>query len=75
MRIGIAFGSGGSQSLPATEWPGVSSWLVCFFLSYLILFIYGAFVEIYCTFGSAATLETVVPADVKANSMIQWISG
>ncbi|XP_019457985.1 PREDICTED: extended synaptotagmin-1-like isoform X2 [Lupinus angustifolius] len=27
VRIGIAFGSGGSQSLPATEWPGVSSWL------------------------------------------------
>lgn len=30
VRIGIAFGSGGSQSLPATELPGVSSWLVCF---------------------------------------------
>ncbi|KAL3818150.1 hypothetical protein ACJIZ3_004055 [Penstemon smallii] len=28
IRIGIAFGSGGSQSLPATELPGVSSWLV-----------------------------------------------
>ncbi|KAK9071840.1 hypothetical protein SSX86_008270 [Deinandra increscens subsp. villosa] len=28
VRIGIAFGSGGSQSLPATELPGVSSWLV-----------------------------------------------
>uniref|UniRef100_A0A368UHP9 C2 domain-containing protein n=2 Tax=Glycine max TaxID=3847 RepID=A0A368UHP9_SOYBN len=27
VRIGVAFGSGGSQSLPATEWPGVSSWL------------------------------------------------
>ncbi|XP_004512919.1 uncharacterized protein [Cicer arietinum] len=27
VRVGIAFGSGGSQSLPATEWPGVSSWL------------------------------------------------
>jgi hypothetical protein len=29
VRIGVAFGSGGSQSLPATELPGVSSWLVC----------------------------------------------
>ncbi|KAM1186747.1 hypothetical protein ACFX2G_016191 [Malus domestica] len=28
VRIGIAFGSGGSQALPATELPGVSSWLV-----------------------------------------------
>lgn len=28
VRIGVAFGSGGSQSLPATEWPVVSSWLV-----------------------------------------------
>nr|GLL21967.1 synaptotagmin-5-like isoform X2 [Ipomoea trifida] len=28
VRIGIAFGSGGSQSLPATEVPGVSAWLV-----------------------------------------------
>ncbi|TYG91919.1 hypothetical protein ES288_A12G301600v1 [Gossypium darwinii] len=28
VRISIAFGSGGSQSLPATELPGVSSWLV-----------------------------------------------
>ncbi|XP_051114679.1 synaptotagmin-5-like [Andrographis paniculata] len=28
VRIGVAFGSGGSQSLPATELPGVSSWLV-----------------------------------------------
>ncbi|ESW24745.1 hypothetical protein PHAVU_004G156400 [Phaseolus vulgaris] len=27
VRIGVAFGSGGSQSLPATEWPVVSSWL------------------------------------------------
>ncbi|KAF5186642.1 Multiple c2 and transmembrane domain-containing protein [Thalictrum thalictroides] len=27
VRIGIAFGSGGSQTLPATELPGVSSWL------------------------------------------------
>ncbi|XLS89392.1 hypothetical protein HN51_065400 [Arachis hypogaea] len=31
VRIGIAFGSGGSQSLPATEWPNVSSCLVCFY--------------------------------------------
>ncbi|KDP20126.1 hypothetical protein JCGZ_05895 [Jatropha curcas] len=28
VRIGVAFGSGGSQSLPATELPVVSSWLV-----------------------------------------------
>lgn len=28
VRIGVAFGSGVSQSLPATELPGVSSWLV-----------------------------------------------
>ncbi|XP_048444016.1 extended synaptotagmin-1 isoform X2 [Pyrus x bretschneideri] len=28
VRIGVAFGSGGSQALPATELPGVSSWLV-----------------------------------------------
>ncbi|KAL0324393.1 UNVERIFIED_CONTAM: Multiple C2 and transmembrane domain-containing protein 1 [Sesamum calycinum] len=27
VRLGVAFGSGGSQSLPATELPGVSSWL------------------------------------------------
>ncbi|KAL5054911.1 hypothetical protein RYX36_035593 [Vicia faba] len=27
VRVGVAFGSGGSQSLPATEWPGVSSWM------------------------------------------------
>ncbi|KAM7267043.1 hypothetical protein ACFE04_009209 [Oxalis oulophora] len=27
-KIGIAFGTGGSQSLPATELPGVSPWLV-----------------------------------------------
>lgn len=33
VRIGVAFGSGGSQSLPATELPGVSSWLVCVLLS------------------------------------------
>ncbi|XP_058179186.1 uncharacterized protein LOC131297966 isoform X6 [Rhododendron vialii] len=31
VRIGVAFGSGGSQSLPATELPGVSSWLVKLF--------------------------------------------
>ncbi|WOL02840.1 hypothetical protein Cni_G11559 [Canna indica] len=28
IRIGVAFGSGGSQTLPATELPVVSSWLV-----------------------------------------------
>ncbi|XP_075508656.1 uncharacterized protein LOC142545378 isoform X1 [Primulina tabacum] len=28
VRIGVAFGSGVSQSLPATELPGVSSWLI-----------------------------------------------
>ncbi|XP_038994380.1 synaptotagmin-5-like [Hibiscus syriacus] len=28
VRITVAFGSGGSQSLPATELPGVSSWLI-----------------------------------------------
>lgn len=28
VRIGVAFGSGGSQTLPATELPGVSFWLV-----------------------------------------------
>lgn len=33
VRIGIAFGSGGSQS--ATELPGVSPWLVCFIKSNL----------------------------------------
>ncbi|KAE9467101.1 hypothetical protein C3L33_00987, partial [Rhododendron williamsianum] len=31
VRIGVAFGRGGSQSLPATELPGVSSWLVKLF--------------------------------------------
>ncbi|XP_022924106.1 synaptotagmin-5-like [Cucurbita moschata] len=36
VRIGIAFGSGGSQSLPATELPGVSSWLVKFFTDTLV---------------------------------------
>ena len=34
VRIGVAFGSGGSQSLPATELPGVSSWLVKYFNSH-----------------------------------------
>ncbi|KAI0492503.1 hypothetical protein KFK09_026776 [Dendrobium nobile] len=28
VRIGVAFGSGNGQTLPATELPGVSSWLV-----------------------------------------------
>ncbi|XP_048445693.1 synaptotagmin-2 isoform X1 [Pyrus x bretschneideri] len=36
VRIGIAFGSGGSQSLPATELPGVSSWLVKIFTDTLV---------------------------------------
>ncbi|KAJ6676972.1 hypothetical protein OIU85_010181 [Salix viminalis] len=36
VRIGVAFGSGGSQSLPATELPGVSSWLVKVFTDTLI---------------------------------------
>ncbi|KAH7851027.1 hypothetical protein Vadar_006275 [Vaccinium darrowii] len=36
VRIGVAFGSGGSQSLPATELPGVSSWLVKLFTDTLI---------------------------------------
>ncbi|XP_015966672.1 synaptotagmin-5 [Arachis duranensis] len=36
VRIGIAFGSGGSQSLPATEWPGVSSWLEKLFTDTLV---------------------------------------
>ncbi|KAJ1379535.1 Synaptotagmin-like mitochondrial-lipid-binding domain [Sesbania bispinosa] len=36
VRIGIAFGSGGSQSLPATEWPGVSSWLEKLFADTLV---------------------------------------
>ena len=34
VRLGVAFGSGGSQSLPATELPGVSSWLVGFLANY-----------------------------------------
>ncbi|KAJ4713403.1 Synaptotagmin like [Melia azedarach] len=36
VRIGVAFGSGGSQSLPATELPGVSSWLVKIFNETLV---------------------------------------
>ncbi|XP_059455671.1 multiple C2 domain and transmembrane region protein 8-like isoform X2 [Corylus avellana] len=36
VRIGVAFGSGGSQSLPATELPGVSSWLVKLFNETLV---------------------------------------
>ncbi|CAA7397692.1 unnamed protein product [Spirodela intermedia] len=31
VKIGVAFGTGGSQSLPATELPGVSTWLVKLF--------------------------------------------
>lgn len=37
VRIGVAFGSGGSQSLPATELPGVSSWLVRFLTFYFCI--------------------------------------
>ncbi|KAE9588223.1 hypothetical protein Lal_00002845 [Lupinus albus] len=36
VKIGIAFGSGGSQSLPATEWPGVSYWLEKLFVDSLV---------------------------------------
>ncbi|KAK6921178.1 C2 domain [Dillenia turbinata] len=36
VRIGVAFGKGGSQSLPATELPGVSSWLVKIFTNTLV---------------------------------------
>uniref|UniRef100_A0A2P2KH32 SMP-LTD domain-containing protein n=1 Tax=Rhizophora mucronata TaxID=61149 RepID=A0A2P2KH32_RHIMU len=36
VRIGIAFGSGGSQSLPATELPGVSLWLNKIFTDTLV---------------------------------------
>ncbi|KAK6925260.1 C2 domain [Dillenia turbinata] len=36
VRIGVAFGKGGSQSLPATELPGVSSWLVKIFTDTLV---------------------------------------
>ncbi|GAB2225393.1 hypothetical protein Droror1_Dr00006185 [Drosera rotundifolia] len=35
VSIGVAFGSGGGQSLPATELPGVSSWLVKVFTDLL----------------------------------------
>lgn len=28
VRIGVAFGSGGSQAVPGMELPGVSTWLV-----------------------------------------------
>ncbi|OAY67133.1 Synaptotagmin-5 [Ananas comosus] len=31
VRVGVAFGSGGSDTLPATELPGVSTWLVKLF--------------------------------------------
>ncbi|KAL5726120.1 MYF24_8 [Ranunculus cassubicifolius] len=36
VRIGIAFGTGGSQALPATELPGVSSWLDKLFTDTLV---------------------------------------
>ncbi|GMH14094.1 hypothetical protein Nepgr_015935 [Nepenthes gracilis] len=36
VKIGVAFGSGGSESLPATELPGVSSWLVKIFSDTLV---------------------------------------
>ncbi|XP_023531067.1 synaptotagmin-5-like isoform X4 [Cucurbita pepo subsp. pepo] len=36
VRIGVAFGSGGSQSLPATELPGVSSWLVKLLTDFIV---------------------------------------
>lgn len=53
VRIGVAFGSGGSQS--ATELPGVSSWLVCFRESNLskisekklMSIIYGKKIDVY----------------------------
>ncbi|KAG0500143.1 hypothetical protein HPP92_000215 [Vanilla planifolia] len=35
IRIGVAFGSGNSQALPATELPGVSTWLVKIFMETL----------------------------------------
>lgn len=28
VKINVVFGSGGSQALPSTELPGVSTWLV-----------------------------------------------
>uniref|UniRef100_A0A1D1Z976 Ras GTPase-activating protein 4 n=1 Tax=Anthurium amnicola TaxID=1678845 RepID=A0A1D1Z976_9ARAE len=34
--VGVVFGSGGSQSLPATELPGVSTWLVKLFTDTLV---------------------------------------
>ncbi|XP_072999935.1 uncharacterized protein [Typha latifolia] len=36
IRIGVAFGSGGSQTLPATELPGVSTWLVKLFTETIV---------------------------------------
>ncbi|XXG83764.1 hypothetical protein AAC387_Pa10g1447 [Persea americana] len=36
VRIGVAFGSGGSQTLPATVLPGVSTWLVKVFTDTLV---------------------------------------
>ncbi|MQL77589.1 hypothetical protein Taro_010003 [Colocasia esculenta] len=36
VRVGVVFGSGGSQSLPATELPGVSTWLVKLFTDTLV---------------------------------------
>ncbi|KAK1268168.1 hypothetical protein QJS04_geneDACA017663 [Acorus gramineus] len=36
VRIGVAFGGGGSQSFPATELPGVSTWLVKIFTETLV---------------------------------------
>ncbi|XP_058088703.1 uncharacterized protein LOC131235526 isoform X2 [Magnolia sinica] len=36
VRIGVVFGSGGSQTLPATELPGVSSWLDKLFTDTLV---------------------------------------
>lgn len=38
VRIGVAFGSGVSQSLPATELPGVSSWLVWLLTTVAVIF-------------------------------------
>ncbi|ONK81485.1 uncharacterized protein A4U43_C01F29630 [Asparagus officinalis] len=36
VRLGVAFGSGASQTLPATELPGVSTWLVKLFTETLV---------------------------------------
>ena len=44
VRIGVAFGSGGSQSLPATELPGVSSWLVCLYTIHELTMSYSIFI-------------------------------